>query len=669
MNIRSIISLLCLSIGAFFFQACDDVPAPYDIPGKGEANSLYGNGSMDSPYTIKGASLNQNGGYAWIKAYIVGYIPSGADVSTTISDVTFGADGAGTTNIVIASTADSKDINDCMVVQLPAGDVRTALNLQAHPENLGKEVMLYGTMEKYFGASGVKSVQAAILDGTEIGDMPSEGGDALFSETFSEGLGEFTIKDVNLPAEMGKEVWVYDSQYKYLQATSYVNNTNYEAESWLVSPSIDLTQATAATLTFDYVARYFGSLTDNITVWATEAENENWTQLAVTLQEGSDWTFTSSGDIDLSAYKGKNVKIAIKYSCTTKAGTFELKNFKIEERNASAVVPPSGNNLLTTGGFEAWDNGIATGWSSTNSAGNATVTQSTDAKSGSYSAMIEGTTTANKRLASSEMTLKAGTYELSASFKAVDADASIRLGYALNEADGSIASGDSYVYGSYVNNITKDSWTDASYTFTLTADTRVNLVVMVGKNPGTSVLIDDVSLISSDGGIIDGGGSTPEEPTGAVLTESFNGSFGSFSTVNVTGTQVWSANASYGRVTMSAFANNVSVTNEDWLISPAFDLSKSRTLTIQQAFGPYNKSMDNASQLYTVWVSNDYAGDVNTATWQQVSINYPATSGWTFSEAQATLPAVGAKAYLAFKYKNADGDETLTWEVKSVTVQ
>ena len=98
--------------------------------------------------------MNQNGGYAWGKAYIVGYIPTGDNTSSTISDIVFGTEGAGTTNIVIATSGDSKDINNCMAVQLPSGNVRNALNLQAHPENLGKEVMLYGTWRSTSAAPG-----------------------------------------------------------------------------------------------------------------------------------------------------------------------------------------------------------------------------------------------------------------------------------------------------------------------------------------------------------------------------------------------------------------------------------------------------------------------------------------------------------------------------------
>lgn len=85
MKIKKIISSLFLaSMALFTFNACSDVPAPYDIPGTGDNTSIYGEGTMQKPYTVKGAMLNQNGKLGWVKAYIVGYIPSGGDVSSTI---------------------------------------------------------------------------------------------------------------------------------------------------------------------------------------------------------------------------------------------------------------------------------------------------------------------------------------------------------------------------------------------------------------------------------------------------------------------------------------------------------------------------------------------------------------------------------------------------------
>lgn len=48
-----------------------------------------------------------------------------------------------------------------MPIQLPAGAIRTALNLKDNPGNLKQEVILCGNIENYFGATGLKSVAYA----------------------------------------------------------------------------------------------------------------------------------------------------------------------------------------------------------------------------------------------------------------------------------------------------------------------------------------------------------------------------------------------------------------------------------------------------------------------------------------------------------------------------
>lgn len=338
MKIKKIISSLFLaSMALFSFNACSDVPAPYDIPGTGDNSSIYGEGTMQNPYSVKGAMLNQNGKLGWVKAYIVGYIPSGGDVSSTISDVVFGADGAGETNMVVSVSPDDKNINNCLAVQLPAGEIRDSLNLKGHPQNLYQEVMLLGTMEKYFGGSGIKNVQAYVMNGDTIGDIPAEEVKAIFSETFASGQGEFTIENKTLP-EDGSAVWTWEtrSSNSYMKATSFKTDgfINYSSESWLISPEIDLTKVENATLSFERVLYKV----NNITIWAKESGSENWNELDMPNKEiTKSWTFQKSGDINLNNYKGKKIQIAFKYLATDQAGTFELKNFTIEDRAAGAT--------------------------------------------------------------------------------------------------------------------------------------------------------------------------------------------------------------------------------------------------------------------------------------------------------------------------------------------
>lgn len=166
-------------------------------------------------------------------------------------------------------------------------------------------------------------------------------------------------------------------------------------------------------------------------------------------------------------------------------------------------------NLLSNASFEEWDGSNATDWVSTTTASNGTVEKSTDARTGSASILLKGTSSGNKRIAYKEITLKAGTYEFSIYAKGATAEAgSARPGYAPVNEDGSMGQ---YVYGEYYNDLANADWALVSYTFELAEQTKLNLVVMNSKNPGKDLLFDDASLTTTNGGIVEDGGST--EPT------------------------------------------------------------------------------------------------------------------------------------------------------------
>lgn len=113
-----------------------------------------------------------------------------------------------------------------------------------------------------------------------------------------------------------------------MKASAYIGGTKYASESWLVSPLVDLSQATTATLTFDHAHNYAGTAEEEFTLWATETSADNWQQLTID-KYGSGFKFTTA-TIDLSAYAGKTIKFAFKYVSTTDAaGTWEIKNVKV----------------------------------------------------------------------------------------------------------------------------------------------------------------------------------------------------------------------------------------------------------------------------------------------------------------------------------------------------
>lgn len=328
-------------------------------------------------------------------------------------------------------------------------------------------------------------------------------------------------------------------------------------------------------------------------------------------------------------------------------------------------------NLLSNASFEEWSGDEPAHWVSTTTAGNGTISQATDARTGSSSVLLKGTTS-NKRLASEEMTLKAGTYIFSIYAKAAtEENASARPGYAPVNEDGSMGT---YMYGVYHNDITNANWVLVADTFTLDADTKLNLVVMNPKSPGKDLLLDDASLTTEDGGIVEGGTTVDPEPAENVLFEtSFdNGDVAGFEFKDVEKGEldyVWKGD-DYGYLKASAYFNKVNNVTESWAVSPAIDLTKvtKATLNFRHALNYLNSG--TAADHIKVFASTDYAGDVAAATWTELTIaTYPAGNNWTFVDAgDIDLTAYcGKNVYIAFKYVST-AEVAPTWEVDNLKI-
>ena len=159
-----------------------------------------------------------------------------------------------------------------------------------------------------------------------------------FEEKFDEGQGDFTIDNVNIGSL--SYVWKHDSSYKYMKASAYANDIRYETESWLISPLIAIPAETAANpiLTFENAINYTSTPKNSLAL-KVYADGE-WNDVTIpNYGAGNNWTFVKSGDINLSAYKGKNIKFAFVYTSTaTVAATVEIKNVVLEVRKLSQVL-------------------------------------------------------------------------------------------------------------------------------------------------------------------------------------------------------------------------------------------------------------------------------------------------------------------------------------------
>ena len=202
---------------------------------------------------------------------------------------------------------------------------------------VGDEVVICGKLMNYNGKTPETVANEAYIysltPGTGGGGN-SQGG-AIFSQAFkADGQGNFTIENKTLPDGL-TAIWTYDSKYG-MKATGYASSTNYDTESWLISPVIDLSAATSPVLTFKHAVNFFESVDkakEEASVWA-KAEGGDWAQLSgVNYPTSLSWTFVESGEVSLAAYAGKKVQIAFKYvSTATKAGTWELDEFVVKNK-------------------------------------------------------------------------------------------------------------------------------------------------------------------------------------------------------------------------------------------------------------------------------------------------------------------------------------------------
>lgn len=159
----------------------------------------------------------------------------------------------------------------------------------------------------------------------------------IFRETFANSLGNFT-EDVN--SGTLTSVWAYDSNYKCAKATAFASQKANASEAWLISPEIDLTSETAATLTFDHACNYFTAVSREVSVYVSK-NGADFVQIKVPAWPTS-FTFVSSESISLKDFLGNRIKVAFVYTSTaSSAGTYELQNFVISKTDSGETPYPT----------------------------------------------------------------------------------------------------------------------------------------------------------------------------------------------------------------------------------------------------------------------------------------------------------------------------------------
>lgn len=435
-------------------------------------------GSESNPYQVaEVVKLETDGTVAngWVTGYIVGYVAPGVTNVTTNDDIVWSADCQMPYTLVIGADKETKDINNALVIELPANTpLRELGNLRDNPGNLGKAISVRGDFEKVMGTFGVANnsgaasqfkiegvetggtavpegdgtaaspynasqakakaiengtastenvyVKGYIISGSinmtygtgtwtiannpegtgetfelfgtyntdngkftdenavKLGDLVvavgpiynyngktpemskghlvsinADGGDtptppagsAIYSETFLNGnLGNFTTTVETSGSWTGWRANTGTTPCAI--ANSYSNSVNEKATAWMISPAIDLSKATTASIAVEQAfGFYFPTTQEQFCTVNIREKGGQWQQLTLTqfpTKGTGNWTGFAENTINIDAYAGKTVEIGFKYyNDGNQSIAWEIRNFAVNA-DAGTVIPGGGDD-------------------------------------------------------------------------------------------------------------------------------------------------------------------------------------------------------------------------------------------------------------------------------------------------------------------------------------
>ena len=152
-----------------------------------------------------------------------------------------------------------------------------------------------------------------------------------------------------------------------------------------------------------------------------------------------------------------------------------------------------------------------------------------------------------------------------------------------------------------------------------------------------------------------------------ILNQDWEGEMNGWNFVTVEGNKPWTIGTYAGNKYANANGYGDDVDNEQWCISPAFNIDDYANQNVTLSFMNATKFEGPALELY---FSNDYDGqDPTQATWQPMS--YIASEGnytWTSSGEISLNGYSGTVCYIAFKYVSTASKSAAAWEIDDILV-
>lgn len=161
--------------------------------------------------------------------------------------------------------------------------------------------------------------------------------DAAYEESFASEFGKFTVEDKELG---GLDfVWKIDTDRKYAKASAFFGGAK-QAESWLVSPVLNLNSLSKVALNFSQASYSAGQKDEFMVKVKNVTDNVDWSNVDFEMTTDQ-WKWIDN-TVDLSAYAGKKIQIAFAYKNenSANANTWEVKNVKVSDGQGGGTVEP-----------------------------------------------------------------------------------------------------------------------------------------------------------------------------------------------------------------------------------------------------------------------------------------------------------------------------------------
>jgi len=338
-------------------------------------------GRETDPYTVEEAKDVQNlDKSGWVKAYVVG--AAGPEVTTisSNSDIEWKAPTTLDNTLILADDPECTDYTKCLIVPMPQGTpFRTQANLKDNPAVYKTVIYVYGRLATYMGMDGIVDNSGST---SEFKLSVVTGGVTQFKDDFEESAIKSDWTNLQV---LGDKKW-YRTSFNnngYAAMTGYKGTPPFD--SWLITPALDIKNATSKTLTFRTQVNGYGSSTSVFEVYvlnsldpstATVMTKLNPTIATAPASGYSSWA--ESGTIDLSQFADGSYYIGFRYYATNDANfaTWCLDDvaFGYGEGGSTGDDPTTEN--ATRADFETLNSGTATskygtytttqGWTATN---------------------------------------------------------------------------------------------------------------------------------------------------------------------------------------------------------------------------------------------------------------------------------------------------------------